>query len=383
MNLDSTISLPSSEDVELHVFGPGYGESLLIHTGQGRWLIVDSCRKAKAAAPAAIEWLEHIGVDPSQAVTHIIATHWHDDHIRGLGETLERCTNATFVCSNALLSKELLALTEDAAQPLMGHASGVDEIRRVVAELRRRKKDQSRKLVGLGLEYASADKRLHLQDQVVPTCEVWSLSPSSAEFELSLREFARMLREGPRNAAKPVVRPPKPNDTAVVLWVKVGERVLLLGADLEERRSNSASTPAVDCGWTAIVSSNAKPNAPAEVFKVAHHGSQTGHNEEIWTRLLGSDPLALLTPFRNGKCLLPNNHDKARILQLSGEAYISSPVSAKRYKPKERTVSWAYEGKQPTISRGMGHIYARTSAVDSTKNWEIQLFEGALPLANA
>ncbi len=216
MNLDSTISLPSSEDVELHVFGPGYGESLLIHTGQGRWLIVDSCRKAKAAAPAAIEWLEHIGVDPSQAVTHIIATHWHDDHIRGLGETLERCTNATFVCSNALLSKELLALTEDAAQPLMGHASGVDEIRRVVAELRRRKKD-----------------------------------------------------------------------------------------------------------------------------------------------------------------------DKARILQLSGEAYISSPVSAKRYKPKERTVSWAYEGKQPTISRGMGHIYARTSAVDSTKNWEIQLFEGALPLANA
>jgi hypothetical protein len=340
------------------VFGPGYGESLLIHTGQNRWMIVDSCKKSSSSPPAAIDWLRQIGVDPSQAVTHVVATHWHDDHVRGLGETLEQCAAATFVCSNALLSNELIALFEDAAQPLQAHSSGVDEIRRVVAELRRRKANTSTRVAGLGLEFAKANTRL-VQEEGPPACEVWALSPSSAEIELSLREFAKMLDDSPKNRSKPVVRPAKPNDTAVVLWIKIGERILLLGADLEERRSSPRSSPAADCGWTAILGSGGRPKSAAEIFKVAHHGSETGHHDEIWSTLLRPTPLSLMTPFVRGKCRLPNDDDKARILALSGEAYMSAPTQAKKYKPKDRVVAWAYQGKNPTVSAAMGHIVAR------------------------
>lgn len=196
--------------MELHVFGPGYGESLLIHAGHNQWPIVDSCKRSRTARPATIEWLEHIGLDPSQVVTHVVATHWHDDHVRGMGETLESCRSARFVCSSALLSEELLALAMDAVQPLKGNSSGLDELRRIVTELRRRKRQSASRMRGTGLLFASADTRLLWREDTHPTCEVWSLSPSSAEIELSLRQFAAMLADTPTNAAKPVVRPARP-----------------------------------------------------------------------------------------------------------------------------------------------------------------------------
>jgi len=32
------------DELEVSVFGPGYGESLAIHLGLGSWIIIDSCR---------------------------------------------------------------------------------------------------------------------------------------------------------------------------------------------------------------------------------------------------------------------------------------------------------------------------------------------------
>jgi hypothetical protein len=31
---------PNSEELEIHVFGPGYGESVLVHLGSGDWLVI-------------------------------------------------------------------------------------------------------------------------------------------------------------------------------------------------------------------------------------------------------------------------------------------------------------------------------------------------------
>jgi len=35
------------DEIEVSVFGPGYGESILVHLGAGKWVIVDSCRDNK------------------------------------------------------------------------------------------------------------------------------------------------------------------------------------------------------------------------------------------------------------------------------------------------------------------------------------------------
>ena len=65
--------------------GPGYGESLVLHIGLGEWLIVDSCVD-RSGKPAALGYLEEIGVDIGRAVEMVVASHWHADHIGGMAQ---------------------------------------------------------------------------------------------------------------------------------------------------------------------------------------------------------------------------------------------------------------------------------------------------------
>ena len=73
---------PRDDEFELTLLGPGYGESIVMHVGEGAWVLVDSCGRANA--PAALEYLGTLGVDPAEAVKLIVASHWHDDHVRGI-----------------------------------------------------------------------------------------------------------------------------------------------------------------------------------------------------------------------------------------------------------------------------------------------------------
>lgn len=60
---------PGSDEIEVIVMGPGTGESILIHVGNGNWLIVDSYLisetddQGDAWKPAPIQYLNEIGVD--------------------------------------------------------------------------------------------------------------------------------------------------------------------------------------------------------------------------------------------------------------------------------------------------------------------------------
>ena len=60
---------PADDEFELSVFGPGMGECLVIHLGQGDWLVIDSCRYPGAKSPVAIAYLEALGIEPSDAIT--------------------------------------------------------------------------------------------------------------------------------------------------------------------------------------------------------------------------------------------------------------------------------------------------------------------------
>jgi len=79
-----------------------------------------------------------LAVDLTTDVRLILATHYHDDHIAGIGELLEQCTAARFACSMALNSEDWTKLTEIYRGYLVTGGSGVDEIRRVMRELKKR-----------------------------------------------------------------------------------------------------------------------------------------------------------------------------------------------------------------------------------------------------
>lgn len=129
---------PATNVLELSLIGPGYGETAVLHLGKGVWAIVDSCEDSDGR-PRALRYLRDMGVDPSVSVKLVVATHWHDDHIRGMGDQVEVCRSASFCCAGVLTELEFLATM----QALEGRhqsegRSGLRELYTVMRTLRER-----------------------------------------------------------------------------------------------------------------------------------------------------------------------------------------------------------------------------------------------------
>ena len=308
---------PADDEIELTLFGPGYGESIALHVGDGAWVLVDSCLD-EHGAPRSLRYLESLGLDPARAVVLVVATHWHDDHIRGMARLVEACGEAVFCCSGALCQREFLSVVGALEARLVSDAgSGVREIHSMFS----RRGDAAPRRI-----FALANQRILKRSG----CEIWSLSPDSAVFEDFLRSVGR-LTPGVRRT-KTRFPDPSPNEAAVALWVEVGDIALLLGADLERR------------GWTGILQSGARPSGAASVFKIPHHGSRNAHEPQIWTHMLTPDPVAVLTPWRRGRGALPSRRDVQRILSCTKDAYATAKIaslragSARRGKTVDRTI---------------------------------------------
>jgi glyoxylase-like metal-dependent hydrolase (beta-lactamase superfamily II) len=69
-------------------------------------MLVDSCLTPEGE-PAALQYLESIGVEPSESVCLVLVTHWDDDHIAGVARIVEDCEGATVACSLALRREEI------------------------------------------------------------------------------------------------------------------------------------------------------------------------------------------------------------------------------------------------------------------------------------
>src|SRR5205823_8890383 len=118
-----------------------------------------------------------------------------------------------------------------------------------------------------------------------------------------------------------------PNDTSVVLHVRCGQVVVLLGADLETNANPQT-------GWNIILNSADRPAEQASCFKVSHHGSHTGDHPRIWTDLLVHQPHAIVTPFKSGSRPLPQPSDIARICGYTDKAYITSLPRQRSRRPR-------------------------------------------------
>ena len=128
--------MPESDELEISLFWPGFGECIVAHLGRGDWIIVDSCLGPDGQTPARLDYLKRLGVDVSTSVKRVVANLWLKDHLRGLAQTVSECSSAKFICSQALWSKEFVALTELWKKTSLT-ASPVDELSRVIETLAR------------------------------------------------------------------------------------------------------------------------------------------------------------------------------------------------------------------------------------------------------
>ncbi|MBI3182894.1 MAG: MBL fold metallo-hydrolase [Myxococcales bacterium] len=341
---------PGPTMLECSIFGPGVGECVVVHLGDGDWMVVDSCLSG-AGGSVALEYLEAIRVGRS-AIAMVVATHWHDDHVGGLADVVAAAPSALFACSGALRREEFFTVVASAG--VLGrttrHGSGVDEMSAILRQLKVSRRQA---------KWSFENEAILRKSRSVIT----SLSPSSETFARSLAGFAGFSPKLKANLRRvPAVQP---NETSVVLHVQSGQAVALLGADLE-----TGNDPAR--GWSAIVNSNARPPTRAGFYKAAHHGSQDADHEGIWSNLLEPKPVAALTPFtRSG---LPGASDITRLKVVAGKLRQSSPLvtrAIKRRPAVDRTVSqWAKRRPVPQAGR-LGQVRVRldtnTGLVSSTE----------------
>ena len=344
---------PDPAEIEVAMLGPGYGESILVHTGDGEWLVIDSFLDLDHR-PSALAYLERLGSDPAEAIKLIVATHWHDDHIRGMGRLVESSRSARFCCASALRRPEFLRIVEGLrAQGPRAAGLGMREIFSVFAHLGR---------VGVSPLWATASRRLHRSS----TCEVWSLSPDDEAYTSFLRSIAPSSRTGPGRRIDSLT----PNQLSVALLVRFDNGIsCLFGADLERR------------GWTAVLRDDANPRCMSSVFKIPHHGSANAHLQGVWDELLEPRPIAILAPWRRGGGALPKKQDVRRILARTPNAYATADATSGTT-PRDRWV-------RKRLRRVKAHIAPESGApgmirlrrtMDGESSWRVNLFGSACGL---
>jgi hypothetical protein len=335
------------------VFGPGFGECILIHIGDGDWIVVDSCLDRRSGRPVALEYLESLGVDVASRVKLVVAAHWHDDHIRGLAEILSAAKGAKFVNSAAYLLRDLIRVVElgTATAPSSSATKEYDGIIKLLVQ--RREQRERRDAVGPIAALAN-EKLLALTtpDRSV-RAEVFALSPADGVLHRAQAELRNAL-----SAIQDRRRPARQgaNQLCVALWVKVGVLDVLLGADLEH-------VPGTTEGWQAIIGATERPEGRARFFKVPHHGSKNADCPECWTDLLLEQPIAIVTPY--SPSMLPTQADLSRLCAPTPLVFLTTNPARyglpRRDNAVEKTLR-EITRKRRALAGQMGHVQVRCDA---------------------
>lgn len=354
-------SAPDQNTFEVSLFGPGMGECLVVHLGNGEWIIVDSCfaeKKARVRVPVAVEYLTQLGVDIPKAVKLIVATHWHDDHIKGLSEIVELAKKSDFVCSSAFHHDDFYRVVAGSEKArFRKFSSGVDEFRTIWRSL-----EQGRQV------WASENVSLLTSTSGVA---VKALSPSGETIKDSFRQLSKIIpRAGGQIKRATYI---KPNHTSIVIQITTPTKNVLLGADLENRSESFY-------GWNAIANSKGWEPRKSHIYKVAHHGSQNAHPTQHWGAFIENDPDCLVTPFTRLSSPLPTLTDVQRLKQHGAKLYCTVwPLLRKPYKHGKRTdqiMDKVFLSRTAMPSR-CGHVRLRFSLTDPAAETQVDLYDGA------
>jgi hypothetical protein len=334
---------PAADTLEVSVFGKGIGECIVVHAGDGEWLIADSLVNPMSGQPAALEYLTALGLDASNVVKLVVITHWHQDHTAGLAEIFRATATAQVVFSNAFRSSEFRELLGyDAILP--PETSSLAEMRQIVHILRKRSPSHTATPL-----WAVANRLL----RNTPNGDIYSLSPSDSSIMVTLEGIRSLI---------PSIGGPKrrfvaqgPNDTCVVLSIRRGIHAIILGADLE-----SGNDPTR--GWKAIATSTTCPHPLASAFKVAHHGSKNADEPTAWTRLIGTNVAAVLTPFRALRKPLPTTTDIERLLGRTQHLFCAGSRAGIKPPSRPSNVHKLVAGKLHVIDGRLGQVRIRFPA---------------------
>lgn len=349
---------PDDDELEISVFGPGTGESIVLHLGGRSWVIVDSCRNPKTRRPVAVEYLQSLDVDCATQVGLILATHWDSDHIRGIGDVAKSCPGVPIWSSAAVDHVEfdaLLSLEEREPGSTAGRLREMLLLRQALGGGHR-----------IGVEWVRSRTMVFSlpAGAGLPRRELWALSPSGRSVSAMLQRLQHVLHDGDPKDLPTAVRKMSRNDTSVALLLRIGDdRAVLLGADLEH-------TESTDAGWLDAVAFGRELEVQADLVKVPHHGSEDGHCDDMWELLLDKQPKGALTPFNSSS--VPKDTDLDRIRGLTSATYITCDGGHDEPVPLLEELESAEGVSLRRLEGALGHVRWRRK-IDPNATWAVAL----------
>ena len=364
MNL---LTPPASDEFEFSLFGPGRGECIVLHLGANDWAVVDSCAGPGRRESVALEYFRRIGVTPDR-IRLVLATHWHDDHTKGLANLHRAAVNARIGMSAAFKINDLGNLIA-CADPVH-RRSGVDEFAAITTILSERRETHAPGDLGEFIWAYPGRVLLELADGARPfPASIRSLNPSDASFRSAWEEISAALpREG---EATRVIRHRSPNRASIVVSVTAGATRLLLGADLE----HSAE---LNDGWFAIIAQH--DGLGARALKVPHHGSPNADTPEMWSTMLLPNVVATIAPYSSGVTPRPSETDLQRLSSRTAHVYCTAKPSGGNPPRRDALIQKQLKRiakSHRVVSGECGHIRVRWLPLLGAASPSIDLLAGA------
>jgi hypothetical protein len=308
-----------SRVLEVHVFGAAKGESIVFRTPAGEWGVVD-CFTPDLNDPGSNSVLSYLKSRDVKRLAFLCLTHCHDDHFYGMSQLLSHFEVGIF-CKPAVLSgRNLRRIIKN--EFIVMDMSGRNEIRRSAIELhnifrsiaiqKKRPRDPLiEKEAVLGTVVFP-----HPQKEV-SEFEIRAVAPSTenkAAFERGLRKCFvedKLVDLFPSEDH---------NLSSLALLIRFGKTQMILGGDVET------------AGWRHALRDFEPGLLSANLVKVPHHGSPTGHCPELWTTFAtGDKPISVITAYRRHS--LPCHDMLCHIRDHSD--YVYSPSTSVFEKPRK------------------------------------------------
>lgn len=296
---DACLSACLKDNIEIVVFGKGVGECIVVKTATNKVIVVDSFINDETGNPIALDYLEKVGIK-SDAIKCLVLTHFHDDHIKGAYNIIQKSPNAKLVVNPFIGHINFLrAISEKRVSSNGDSLSGVGEICSLMKD-------------GKKLETASINKTLFV-DEDDKDFSIISLSPHDSE----LFSYLDSLVSDERKTILEKYSSEKENIYSVVLLVKSKNCCFLLGGDYTNKQGD------INEGWSIITEEYKRTyNCKSIVFKVPHHGSSTAQNDGVWKDMLYPNPFSVSTVYNRGH-KVPSDKETVWIANRSKEFYLN------------------------------------------------------------
>lgn len=412
--INEKLEPPAPDEIEVTLIGgtAGYGECILIHIGNGDWVIIDSCVNAKTGDCAPISYLNDLSVDISRHVLYVLCTHWHDDHIKGLSSILEQCTSKTVFTLSCSDDREKWVYEMLNNLNYHGNSTVLNELTRTISMANEKgikilpvKQDSlvfningvtayalspSDEVVKkFEEEVASAQVKYHKAlNQVIKlkTINAQSIQDATVLEEETINSFANLIEE--RIDEKKVIQEAtnlltykdakrvEQNDRCVALLVSFNNHHIVLGADLENETLDYGLS-----GWMSVAKCSSMNGIASSLFKIPHHGSETGYCDFFLKSFVKNDATMKLTAWAKGDKLIPKTEMLGKYYAHSQKMYITTTTLLKREnreedksikKEMERTTEAIYE-----LRPQLGIIRSRMKFNSPSDSWQTDYFGSA------